>query len=205
MKLQIDYHKQCSQSLTSLIEQLIHTCDKQENSELYHYLQSLELHKYVSSRQSPSRSFGLKKSSSAGSGSPKPQKHSIKASLFSFFERKNSPDEGNSSFYVDLDQQGDDETSQSEPLSHPEKVDNGQSETLIQLGLDPDVSKEKSANILSVDSGKDALVTVPGAPLLDGLEPPQMSTYQSLSPGSASQGSKPCLNSGAAGIFLFLS
>ena len=145
--------------------------------------------------------------SAAGSNSPKSQKHSIKSSLFSLFERKNSPDESTSSFYVDLNQEPEIETSQSQPVLQSHKVDNSQSETLIQLGLDPAVSSQESANILSVDSHKtanNALVPVPGATLLDGLELPMAPAYQSLSPGSASQGYKPSLNSGATGIFVLI-
>ena len=200
----MDYHHQCTQSLTSLVEQLVHNCDKKENAELFHYIRNLELHKYVSSRHSPSRTFGFKKSSAAGSHSPKAQKHSIKSSLFSLFERKNSPDESTSSFYVDLNQEPQiEKLNQSQSGLDSQKIDNSQSETLIQLGLDPAVSSQESANILSIDpqmTGNDASVPMPGAILLDGLELPLVPAYQSLSPGSASQGYKPNLNSGATGI-----
>ena len=150
----------------------------------------------------------MKKSSAAGSNSPKAQKHSIKSSLFSLFERKNSPDESHSSFYVDLNQEPQSEKiNQSQPALDTQKLDNSQSEALIQLGLDPVVSSQESANILRVDNSPltshGTSVAVQGATLLDVLEVPTVPAYQGLSPGSASQGYKPSLNSGATGTLLY--
>ena len=176
VKLQLEHYRQCTQSLTHLIEQLIHSCDNFDHAEILQQIKSLELHRYVPARQSPSRGFGLKKSSTSGSNSPKTPKHSIKSSLFSLFERKNSPDEGSSSFYVDLNQQEIDETSQSKSVSHRDDTDRSQSEALIQLGLDPAVAKEES--VMKAGAGKqsgavtahDAFVKGTSAGLIDSLE-----------------------------------
>ena len=204
----MEHHRQCTQSLTSLIEQLIHSCDNSDNREVLQQMKGLQLHKYVSSQQSPSRSFGLKKSAASGSNSPKTPKHSIKASLFSFFERKNSPDESHSSFYVDLNQQDINESNQSNSVLHTDKTGICQSDALIQLGLDPAVSNEESASPTGVEihtTPNDALVAMTNSAVLDGLE--LMSKSVLPSPSSATSAvhgleslAKPVLNSGAMGM-----
>ena len=206
MKLQAEYHQKCTQSLSPLIEQLMHICDNNDNGDLLQLMKNLELHRYMSSRQSPSRSFGLKKTSAPGSNSPKASKHSIKASLFSLFERKNSPDESNSSFYVDLDQRGSNESSQSQLVSVPDKTGSSQSETLIQLGLDPAVSNEESANFLGAEVYKttdNAFILTPSPAVCEGVQ--LRPKYQGLSPGSPANfglesDSKPVISVGATGM-----
>lgn len=158
IKMQSDYHQLCSNLVTSAIDHLNVTGDSQEHVELLQEIQSLKLHNPASPVPSVAKHAGLRRTSgSSGISSPKINKHGLKASLFSLFERKNSPEEGKSLFYVDFD--GKDAldssprtvstgqltiTNQSSvekarPGS-PAASQSSQSDVLIDLGLDPNPS-----------------------------------------------------------------
>ena len=152
IKLQAEYHQMCSNTVSMVINHLAASSDCQENRDLLLQLKALELNKYVTSRQSPTRNSGQKKSAiNTSLGSPKSQKHgSFKASLFSLFERKNSPEEGNSSFYVDIGQSVDETSLEAEKVTNEMKsrsqtMEKNQSDVLIQLGLDPNKSELSAA------------------------------------------------------------
>lgn len=144
IKLQAEYHQLCSNLVSSAIDHLTIMFENQENTELLQQVQSLKL-KQLAPMQTPVQHAILsRKMSASGNNSPKALKHGLKASLFSLFERKNSPEEGKSSFYVDIDQKKDVSdnvsTSQSEDVSHSHMTQNSQSDVLIDLGLDPNPS-----------------------------------------------------------------
>ncbi|XP_052815982.1 uncharacterized protein LOC128242751 [Mya arenaria] len=138
IKLQAEYHLLCSNVVSSAVDRLTSACDDPSSSDLADQVKSLNLHM-------PYSMTSKAKKTPTVTNSPKNQKHGLKASLFSFFERKNSPDEGKSAFYVDIDkeevQEGDkcsDGTlSQSDSSSKHHVTEAGQSEILVDLGLDP--------------------------------------------------------------------
>ncbi|KAH3692550.1 hypothetical protein DPMN_193099, partial [Dreissena polymorpha] len=96
IKLQTDYHQMCSTLLSTAIEHLHSMCREETNLELANQLKTLDL--------SAANYAKAKKPSTSGRSSPRTTKPGLKASIFSFFERKNVAEEGgNSSFYVDID------------------------------------------------------------------------------------------------------
>lgn len=129
----------CSTTITSLLKKLVQSGETSDNKDLLQQMDSLDL-LTSSPRDSPNRSLSRKKN--AGSSSPKTKnKHNTFTSSFlSLFERKNSPDEKSSAFYVDLNQPASIQ-SESDGSSHM-SADN-QSDILVQIGLDP-VQEEKS-------------------------------------------------------------
>ncbi|XP_045193117.2 uncharacterized protein LOC123549256 [Mercenaria mercenaria] len=162
MKLQAEYHQLCSDLVSSAIDHLTITCEDQENSELLQQIQSLKLKNMSAPLPSPVRHAALtRKMSGSGSSSPKHHKHGLKASLFSLFERKNSPEEGKSSFYVDIDQKKSEEdtvcSSQSENISDGHVTQNSQSDVLVDLGLDPSPSDKMLKEGISPTVGNSVL------------------------------------------------
>lgn len=145
IKLQAEYHQLCSSIVSSAIDHLTNTSEDQDYSELLQQVQSLKL-KNPSIVQSPVKHAALyKKMLGSGSRSPKSQKHGLKASLFSLFERKNSPEEGNSSFYVEIDpKQSERNLNQSENVLEDHLTQNSQSDVLVDLGLDPNPQEKMS-------------------------------------------------------------
>lgn len=109
-------------------------------------MQSLKLKNPSSVVQSPVKHAALyRKMLGSGSSSPRTQKHGLKASLFSLFERKNSPEEGKSSFYVEIDQkQNERNLNQSENVLEDHVTQNSQSDVLVDLGLDPNPQEKMS-------------------------------------------------------------
>lgn len=134
VKLQAEYHLLCSNLISSAIEHIAIAGEEQTDHNLQEQVKSLDLRHFTVPLAASTK---VKKSSISGLSSPKTQKHgSKKGSLFSFFERKSSPEEGNSYFYVDIDQQQEggvakhvDEMSHDQPQS--------QSDVLVDVGLDP--------------------------------------------------------------------
>lgn len=160
--------------MSSAIDHLTITCEDQENKELLQEIQSLKLKNLSTPLPSQGRHAPLsRKASGPGIGSPKSHKHGLKASLFSLFERKNSPEEGKSSFYVDINQKQTEEdianstqsenvseshvmqNNQSDTVSEGQVTQNSQSEVLVDLGLDPSSSGKvlKDASAAAGKSG----------------------------------------------------
>lgn len=116
-----------------------------------------------SPRQSPSRSNSRKKQNQ-GSFSPKlpPKQNTLKSSFFSLFERKSSPDENNSSFYVDLakTEPVDNlkaESKESVVLQSENEALKGDNQTGILVQIGPDIdecSNEADLKVLGSVSGK---------------------------------------------------
>lgn len=153
MKLQAEYHMLCSNLVSSAIDHVMASSEELSDPELLQQVKALDLRHF----SVPSK---LKKSSISGLASPKTKHGSLKASLFSFFERKNSPEEGNSNFYVDIDNPNEEggakyisennssgrqdvfknhvtDSGQSESVEKEHVTETSQSEVLVDLGLDP--------------------------------------------------------------------
>lgn len=162
----------CSNLISSAIDQVLVSSDEHSDPELLQQVRALDLRHF----SLPSK---LKKSSISGLSSPKVKHGSLKASLFSFFERKNSPEEGNSNFYVDIDNQNEEggtnsveQNNRTEAVSKTHVTDCGQSESvdkghvteksqsdvLVDVGLDPSPTNSavnsKSVSPLAVKNGK---------------------------------------------------
>lgn len=158
IKLQAEYHQLCSNLVSAAIDRLTIKSESEENSELFQQIHSLKLQNPAPRVQSPVRHAALcRKMSGSDSCSPKIQKLGLKASLFSLFERKNSPEEGKSSFYVDIDQkQSEENTNQSTTVSEDHMTKKSQSDVLVDLGLDPnpqDKVSEKDVTSAAAKSG----------------------------------------------------
>ncbi|KAL3860254.1 hypothetical protein ACJMK2_010403 [Sinanodonta woodiana] len=157
LKMEADHHQICSRSLWSRVEALALVCEKHGNIDIIKQIKSLELS--LSPHQSPSRTIASKGSLNSVSGSPKlVSKHgNFKTTLFSFFDRKNSPSqESRSSFYVDLPLQSDNQ----EMLNDQNMQESKAGGVLVQLGLDPDTNLNQlsSKTIMSMPEVK---VTAP--------------------------------------------
>lgn len=160
LKVQLDYHQMCSATIASLLSILVQTSECSDNKDVLLQMSNLDLIP-PSPRQSPSRSNSRKKQTQ-GSFSPKlpPKQNTLKSSFFSLFERKSSPDESTSSFYVDL--------------TNPEPVENTKAESkesvvvtsdsdfvqegiktgiLVQIEPDEDLSTHKPENVHISDEG----------------------------------------------------
>ncbi|KAL4234078.1 hypothetical protein ACF0H5_005732 [Mactra antiquata] len=164
VKLQAEYHQLCSNLVSSAVDHLIVTCEDQENSELCQQIQSLQLKSFSNLSNTNTRQTCLKKAPTYGGNSPKLHKHGLKASLFSLFERKNSPEEGKSSFYVDIDEKTENKdsgaTDQSGVMSYNDK-NLSQSEVLIEVGLDPSPSSVLEPEVSSAKDKKGTCAVSP--------------------------------------------
>jgi len=153
IKIQAEYHMLCSNLISSALEHILVTSEELSDPELLQEIKSLDLHHFTV----PSKPL---KSSKSVLTSSKTQKHGfIKNSLFSLFEKKNLREEGNSSFYVDIDNQTKEvdgnnvgesasdrtvnlpsshvtDVSQSETGDMSHVTDSSQLELLVDLGLD---------------------------------------------------------------------
>ncbi|KAJ8303333.1 hypothetical protein KUTeg_019729 [Tegillarca granosa] len=138
LKLKYDYYQMCSTTITSLLKKLVQSGENTDNKDLLQQMDSLDL-LTSSPRDSPNRSFSRKKNSGSSSPKTKNKHNTFTSSFLSLFERKNSPDEKSSAFYVDLNQPASIQ-SESDGSSHM-STDN-QSDILVQIGLDP-VQEEK--------------------------------------------------------------
>ena len=159
IKLKAEYHILCSNLITSALERLTAFSNDQQDEFLAEEMKSLGL-----LSAPPTNVSSKTKKQSQGAQSPKPGKHGLKASLFSLFERKSSPEEGKSAFYVDFDENTDKDhetvrtpiklldknsTTLENKMSQSETSGTGnvaavnQSEVLVDLGLDPPQDSSK--------------------------------------------------------------
>lgn len=134
LRVQSDYHQLCSQTISTLLDKLVQKYKTTDTKDVLQQMTDLEL----VSRESPSRSFLKKKSPSA---SPKlPAKQNLKSSFLSLFERKSGESDGNSAFYVDLEN-----SSSKASQGDIHAVD--KPEILVHIGLDPVQENDKADSV----------------------------------------------------------